>query len=159
MVAPRRPCASPVQALEAMPLHTQTQPESPPHPLRVLVVEDAEVYSLLLVHALLQMGHEAQAVASLAAAQAALESGAHDLVLSDVNLPDGDAVQLLQWLLAQPLQPMPRVAVMTADRASAPAALAALLQGQPLLEKTDDVRALLDRALQAQDAVTPAAAS
>ena len=145
-----------------MPLHTQTQPESPPHPLRVLVVEDAEVYSLLLVHALLQMGHEAQAVASLAAAQAALESGAHDLVLSDVNLPDGDAVQLLRWLQAQPLQPvrpMPRVAVMTADRASAPAALAALLQGQPLLEKTDDVRALLDRALQPQDAVTPAAAS
>ena len=101
-------------------------------------------------------------MASLAAAQAALESGAHDLVLSDVNLPDGDAVQLLRWLQAQPLQPvrpMPRVAVMTADRASAPAALAALLQGQPLLEKTDDVRALLDRALQPQDAVTPAAAS
>ena|GEM_PF-2945694 len=152
----------PVQALEITAPHaapTQPQPQPLSQPLRVLVVEDAEVYSLLLVHALQQRGHQAQAVASVAAARAALLSGGHDLVLSDVNLPDGDAVQLLQWLQAQPLQPLPRVAVMTADRASAPVALGALLQGRPLLEKTDDVRALLDRALQPQDAAAPAAAS
>lgn len=147
----------PVQLMEAPPVPAASALQQP---LRVLVVEDAEVYSLLLVHALQQRGHQAQAVASLAAARAALLAGAHDLVLSDVNLPDGDAVELLQWMHTQrlqrlqqlqrpqPQQPFPRVVVMTADRASAPAALAALLQGQPLLEKTDDVRSLLDQALQ-----------
>ena len=54
---------------------------------------------------------------------------------------------------------MPSVVVMTADRASAPAALAGLLRGQPLLEKTEDVRALLDRALHLHDTAAPAAAS
>ena len=54
---------------------------------------------------------------------------------------------------------MPRVAVMTANRASAPSALPARLQGQPLLEKTDEIRGLLDRALQPHNVAAPSAAS
>ena len=66
---------------------------------------------------------------------------------------------MLQCLHGRPLQPRPRVAVMTANRASAPSALPALLQGQPLLEKTDEIRGLLDRALQPHDVAAPSAAS
>ena len=76
------------------------------------------------------------------------------LLMTGERLPTASLRGVGAYLFA----PFDRV-VMTADRASAPAALAALLQGQPLLEKTDDVRALLDRALQPQDAVTSAAAS
>jgi DNA-binding response OmpR family regulator len=122
----------------------------------VLVVEDAEVYGMLLVRAFEQRGHRAHEVSTLQAARDALAGGGYDLVLSDVNLPDGDAAELVHWLGSDTVAPRPRVAVMTADRHSAPASLAALLQGQPLLEKTDDVRALVERALRPAVALRPA---
>ena len=145
----------PVHRADVLDLPTSDPARTPA--LRVLVVEDAEVYSLLLVHALQQRGHIAHAVASLAAARDALQARPHELVLSDVNLPDGDVGVLLRWLQSQPLVPMPRVAGMTADRDSAPADVVALLQGRPLLEKSDDVRALVDRVLRQLDEVPSSA--
>ena len=76
--------------------------------------------------------------------------------------PDGDAGQLVRWLgdrdNGASAQPQPRVVVMTADRHSAPASLLDLLHGQPLLEKTDDVRALVERALRPVGLVAATAA-
>jgi DNA-binding response OmpR family regulator len=141
---------------DALPADETASAPSPA--LKVLVVEDAEVYGMLLVQAFRQRGHQAHEVSTLQAARSALAGGGYDLVLSDVNLPDGDAAQLVHWLGGDAVAPRPRVAVMTADRHSAPASLAALLQGQPLLEKTDDVRALVERALRPAGPLAPSAA-
>ena len=139
-------------------LTVPARPAARPEALRVLVVEDAEVYSMLLVRAFEQRGHQAQGAATLQAARGALANTRFDLVLCDLNLPDGTARELLLWLAqGGPGTPQaaPRLVVMTADRASAPPALEALLRGQHLLEKTDDVRALVERALRAGEALSP----
>ena len=73
------------------------------------------------------------------------------MVLSDVNLPDGDVSVLLRWLQSQPLTTSPHVAVMTADLDSAPADGVALLQGRSLLERSNDERAFVDRVLRQLD--------
>jgi len=117
--------------------------------LRVLVVEDAEVYALLLARALEQRGHQVQCVANVAAARQALQQAPVDLLLTDMHLPDGDAAQLLAQVRAHlPAQAWPRRSVvMTADLDSAAAADASSLAGLPLLQKTDDVRSLVDAVL------------
>ncbi len=121
--------------------------------LRVLVVEDAEVYALLLARALEQRGHQVQCVASVAAAQQALQQalqqGRVDLLLTDMQLPDGDAAQLLSQLKARlPAPHWPRrTVVMTADLDSAAASAAPALAGLPRLQKTDDVRSFVDAVL------------
>jgi len=121
--------------------------------LQVLVIEDAEPYGLLLVRAFQLSGHRALTVGTLAAARQALLAARWDLVLSDVNLPDGDLQQLLQSLPGPAAgRVAPRICAMSADIDTAPPALLALLQGQPLLAKTDDVRVLADRALRGLDA-------
>lgn len=56
---------------------------------RVLVVEDSEVYAMLLTHALEARGARVRVVGTLAAARQALEQAAFDLVVADVHLPDG----------------------------------------------------------------------
>lgn len=122
----------------------QAQPPRSPA-LRVLVVEDAEVYALLLARALEQRGHVVLCVSTVAAARQALQQQRVDLLLTDMHLPDGDATQLLAPLLAG--GQLPRVVVMTADLDSSPLAGHPGLAGLALLQKSDDVRGFVDSVL------------
>ena len=56
---------------------------------RVLLVEDHDLVRRFLCDSLQHAGHEAECVGTKAEADAALAPGSHDLVLSNVLLPDG----------------------------------------------------------------------
>jgi signal transduction histidine kinase/ActR/RegA family two-component response regulator len=117
------------------------------HPLRVLVVEDSEVYGLLLARAFEQQGHAAQVAGSVAQAQGALREGGWDLLLTDVHLPDGTAHELLRWMRASLPPPLPQVVAMSADLESGAAADDRPAGALALLEKSGDVRLLVERVL------------
>jgi two-component system, NarL family, sensor histidine kinase EvgS len=120
--------------------------------LRVLVVEDAEVFGLLVAHAFEMRGHVVQVVGSLASARQRLAEGGVDLLLSDLHLPDGSGADLLAWVRHELAPPQPRLLAMTADRDTA----AAALEGElvlAVLEKTGDAAGLVDRAL--REALSP----
>ncbi len=72
---------------------------------RVLVVDDSITVRMDLVEALEQAGFVATACATLASARAALAAGPYDLVLLDVQLPDGDGLSLLEELRSAGRQP------------------------------------------------------
>lgn len=61
---------------------------------RILVVEDDLQLTRLLDEQLRLAGHTATAAATLAEARALLAAGRYDLVLLDLNLPDGDGLEL-----------------------------------------------------------------
>lgn len=133
--------------LQAAPL-----PEAPApapgaaRPLSVLVVEDAEVFGLLLARAFEQRGQAVQVVGTLAQARERLAGGGVDLLLSDLHLPDGAGAELLAWAAKELPAPRPRLLAMTADRDTAAAALED--EGVlAVLEKTGDAAGLVDRAL------------
>ena len=72
------------------------QATGPEQPLQVLVVEDAEVFAILLARAFEQRGHAVQVVGTLAAARQRLLAGGVQLLLCDLHLPDGRGAELLQ---------------------------------------------------------------
>jgi len=59
---------------------------------RILVIEDDEALRTEIVEFLLRRHHVPTGCATLAEATAALETMTPDVVLSDINLPDGDGV-------------------------------------------------------------------
>jgi DNA-binding response OmpR family regulator len=59
---------------------------------RILLVEDDPDVGPLLEHMLLSGGYKVSKVSTVAAAQALLDDRAHDLILADVNLPDGSGI-------------------------------------------------------------------
>lgn len=63
---------------------------------RILVVEDDEENSQLLVQLLTEAGFVCKAAVSLASARLALASDGFDLVLSDIHLADGTGLDLLE---------------------------------------------------------------
>ncbi len=72
-------------------------------PRRLLVVEDNEDHALLIERAFSDMpDYELEVVSDLAAARLRLAQDATDVVLADLNLPDGQATELL---LADDSQP------------------------------------------------------
>lgn len=134
-------------------LHAPALPEAPAalaaaagRRLSVLVVEDAEVFGLLLALAFEQRGHTVRVVGTLAQARQRLAEGGVDLLLSDLHLPDGTGAELLAWVRSELPAPQPRLVAMTADRDTD----AAALEGEgvlAVLEKTGDAAGLVDRAL------------
>jgi two-component system, NarL family, sensor histidine kinase EvgS len=113
---------------------------------QVLVVEDDELFNLRLAVALHQRGHEVQAAGSVAAARQVLLSQPVELMLSDVNLPDGHAGALLDLVQTLPLERRPRVVLMSADVQHATSLLARSLGSYTVLAK-DNVNTLLEQAL------------
>ena len=120
--------------------------EKAAQPGRVLVVEDAEVFGLLVARAFEQRGHAVQVVGTLAQARQQLLQGGIGLLLCDLHLPDGPGAELLAWAARELPAPGPRLLAMTADRDTAAAALEVEL-ALAVLEKTGDAAGLVERAL------------
>lgn len=66
--------------------------------MRLLLVEDDPDLGEALVANLARDGFAVDLVGDLGAAEEALASGAHDLLLLDLGLPDGDGIELLRAL-------------------------------------------------------------
>jgi signal transduction histidine kinase len=64
--------------------------------LRILVVEDHADTRQTLCRILTRWGHEVEAAATVAEGLAAVERQCPDLLLSDIGLPDGTGIELLQ---------------------------------------------------------------
>ncbi len=64
--------------------------------MRVLVIEDEEKLSAFITKGLSQEGFSVDSAASAAEADRQLLNGVYDLVIMDVNLPDGDGFALLE---------------------------------------------------------------
>ena len=79
---------------------------------RVLIVDDEPDLCELLAITLGRMHLSSDAVHTLAAAREHLRDGQYDLCLTDMNLPDGDGLDLVAWMQTQPRE-VP-VAVITA---------------------------------------------
>lgn len=109
-----------------------------PHGGRVLMVEDAEVYAMLLRRALEQAGWQVTAAGSVADAQRRLAASSFELLLTDQHLPDGSAADVLAAAAGR----AGRRIVMTADLDSQTRALPGADQ---VLAKTADVQQLVAR--------------
>ncbi len=124
--------------------------------LQVLVVEDNEVFALVLARAFEQAGHAVQLAASLADARVQLAARRYDVLLCDMQLPDGSGARFLRDI-ALAGGPRPALVGMTADRDSQPPEAGTLPAGVALLQKSGDAHALVLRVLLAAGA-EPAAA-
>ena len=72
-----------------------------PRMARVLLVEDHDLVRRFLCDAIQQAGHEAECVGTKAEAEGALAPGSHDVVISNIRLPDGsgyDVAAKAGWL-------------------------------------------------------------
>ncbi|MDB5321653.1 MAG: sensor hybrid histidine kinase [Phycisphaerales bacterium] len=66
--------------------------------LRVLIVDDDDDHRQMLEHILGLHGYAVAAAGSCAQARARAAAGALDMVICDIGLPDGDAVELMREL-------------------------------------------------------------
>ena len=92
----------------------------------ILIVEDDTTFALMLQTWLTKKGFAITSVSGVGAARRALQDEAVDLVLCDLRLPDGEGIDLLEWLNAR-RQPVP-VIVMT-SYAAIPSAVQAMKLG------------------------------
>jgi two-component system CheB/CheR fusion protein len=70
----------------------------PPRPLQILLVEDNKDSLTHLALILGLRGHEVRTAERLAEALQAATSGAYDLVISDIELPDGTGLELMRQI-------------------------------------------------------------
>lgn len=74
----------------------------PPHPRgrAVLLVEDEEPLRTILSRSIQQRGYSLAAVDSVGAAIAQMMTHIPDVIVLDINLPDGTGWEILRWLRA-----------------------------------------------------------
>lgn len=65
--------------------------------LAILIIEDDVTFSLMLATWLGKKGFSVSTTTTLKDAMLKLKAGLFDLVLSDLRLPDGDGIELLEW--------------------------------------------------------------
>lgn len=122
----------------------------------ILIVEDDTTFALMLQTWLTKKGFAITLVSGVGAARRALQDEAVDLVLCDLRLPDGEGIDLLEWLNAR-RQPVP-VIVMT-SYAAIPSAVQAMKLGakdyiakpvnpEDLLQKINEVLGAAARAVE-----------
>lgn len=68
---------------------------------KILIVEDDTAFGTMLQKWFLRNGFEASLCSKVAAAKAELNRSNYNLVLTDLRLPDGDGIMLLQWIREQ----------------------------------------------------------
>ena len=71
---------------------------------RVLVVDDDEMFSDMLIRSVDRLGHEARCVHSLADGLEQVATGKYDIVCLDVHLPDGNGLEALPRIRESPGQ-------------------------------------------------------
>lgn len=71
-------------------------------PLRVLLVDDHEDTNRMLTLLLKRRGYEVQAATSITGAVRAFEENTWDVLVCDMNLPDGSGADLLALLPSRP---------------------------------------------------------
>ncbi len=121
------------------------------HPLRgdILVVDDERSMREFLAIYLRRAGHRVQAASGCAEARAALAAQEHDVVITDLRMPDGTGLDVLAE--SKSLRPETQVVVVTAY-ATADTAIAAMKAGaydyltKPF--KVDEVGLVVERALE-----------
>ncbi len=107
--------------------------------LRVLVVEDEVLISLMLAELLQDMGHEVFEAATLAQAREHLASARIDVLITDLGLPDGSGLDLLTEVQAE----YPAIAAIAATGGGEKHVLRDLsAKGVQVLAKPFDVKAL-----------------
>ncbi len=68
---------------------------------KILIVEDDTAFGTMLQKWFLRNGFEASLCSKVALAQSELNNQSYNLVLTDLRLPDGDGIMLLQWIKEQ----------------------------------------------------------
>lgn len=117
----------------------------------VLVVDDEESARSFICEALKDAGYEALEAGDLAHAQKAVASGAADIILLDVRLPDGSGLTLLDRLAVE--NPRPPVIMITAH-GEVDTAVEAMKKGaQDFLQKPLDLEQLLEATARASEIV------
>jgi DNA-binding response OmpR family regulator len=64
----------------------------------VLIVEDERPLRMIIARTLARQGHRAEAAGTVADAIAAMAARLPDVLLLDINLPDGTGWEVLRWL-------------------------------------------------------------
>lgn len=80
---------------------------------RVLAVDDERLMRMTLRHHLGELGYDVETVGTLKDALDRLDSKTYDLVLTDLNLPDGCGLEIVQY--ARNVNPRIRTVVLTAS--------------------------------------------
>jgi two-component system, NtrC family, response regulator AtoC len=112
----------------------------------VVVIEDEALLGRQIARALGAAGHEVRVEATCAAGLAAVEASGPDLVLSDLRLPDGSGLELLERV--QQLDPRLPVVLMTAYGSVADAVEAMRRGAADYLQKPldlEELRLLVER--------------
>ena len=136
------------------------KPKTPdaPRAARLLVVDDEADLRTLYELTLLRAGYEVQTAGTLTQARECLAANRYDLLITDMRLPDGDGLMLLQEMAARQ---RPERCIMITAYGSAENAVQALKAGAfDYLTKPVDLkqfRAVVAAALQGQTAAAPAA--
>lgn len=112
-------------------------------PARVLVVDDDEDIRGLIVQQVAQAGFEVSHAASLAEVRQAMKTQAFDVVILDLNLPDGDGIDLCREMRAG--DRAEAVIMVTARDASIDRVLGLELGADDYLTKPFEPRELLAR--------------
>lgn len=111
--------------------------------MRALIIDDDQAVSRILSRYLTQQGWLADEAPCVSSALDAFKQGSYDLLISDVDLPDGDGLSLAQALLK--VKPSLAVIIVSGDPQNMgrarEAGLAACLQKPFALE---ELRALID---------------
>jgi two-component system, NtrC family, response regulator AtoC len=119
--------------------------------VRVLVADDEPITRQLCIEVLEDLGYVAQAVESCSLALSALEEGQIDVVVSDVQMPDGNGIDLLRTIKER--HPGVDVLVMTGYGTIAEAVEAVKLGAYDYITKpfkVDDFRRLVERLIERQ---------
>jgi two-component system response regulator AtoC len=118
----------------------------------ILVVDDEETARSFVKEALSDAGHEALEAGDLEQARQAIETGAADIVLLDVVLPDGSGLSLLEQIARE--NPSPPVILMTAF-GEVDTAVQAMKEGaQDFLQKPLDLEQLISAVERAGEVVS-----
>ena len=120
--------------------------------LTVLLVDDEETARSFVSGALTDAGYEAIEAADLAQARQAIDTGAADIVLLDVVLPDGSGMTLLEKIERE--NPRPPVILITAFGEVDIAVQAMKLGAQDFLQKPLDLDQLIGAIERASEVVS-----
>jgi len=116
---------------------------------KILVVDDEEMLLSVLLRMLLQFGHEAEGASTIAEARQMIASNNYELIFLDVQMPDGNGLEVLPEFRKAPSAP--EIIIITGQSGPVGAEQAIVSGAWAYISKTDlalDLRLHVTRALQ-----------